>query len=600
MAIRVPESINEVLIALQKEHKMKMSPSPIGDGAQCVVYKGEYCENECAVRISRRSREAVDYGDEADREEMIVEIFGRPGMRHPNLVSPLPAAWQLSKPVIYGHYVSLWEFCPGGTMFELMRKSANGLPVNDVLPIVIDIAKALDYMREKGVLHRDVKPENILSDHGLWKLADLGMAKFVGASTALHSGCGTLPYMPLELVLAAPRSGQPPGQAKCETVDVFALAATYFEVRTGSLPFGRTVGEIIHNQRAGQIDASRLDDWERVVVTRALSKYPKLRPDTAGEWVKQLISARRNAARGNDGRLESAEILSKKQYYYGSMLEDEEEDVKKAERQLIEAHQKVEKYRQAQMRVRCKECVAKQDWQQLYEVADSILKARPNDREASKWLREAVRNYVPDSKFQPIREWLQNERDAILQKRRLTTRGRLGLLGIAWMLVTACSAVLLATRGTNTGEAAALAISVAAVLAVGLMGLTLGLFLPRALWVEKFWGLLGCGLMVAKPVDYINSAGLPAGLVVALSVLTLVFLTGLVLAIDRWREAWIDSPTTDASRKERREVISRLESRLEKDLMCGHLVYRLRQEVQELWAFYEDVWPELNQRTYRP
>src|SRR5262245_19884294 len=124
----------------------------------------------------------------------------------------------------------VFEFLPGGSLEERLQP---GRPLADdaTMRVAADIAAALAYAHEHGVLHRDVKPANILFDEdGNAKLADFGIARLGGAATLTEAGTmlGTAAYIS-------------PEQARAEPVtpatDVYSFGVVLYRLLTGQLPF---------------------------------------------------------------------------------------------------------------------------------------------------------------------------------------------------------------------------------------------------------------------------------------------------------------------------------------------------------------------------
>jgi predicted Ser/Thr protein kinase len=174
--------------------------------------------------------------------------------------------------------VAVYDFGQGGEMFYLVMEFVDGVNLRHLLrqreltpdralQIVPQICEALQYAHEEGIIHRDVKPENILMDRrGRVKIADFGLAKLVGAApnasllTRSSQVMGTLYYM-------APEQLESPLTVD-HRADIYSLGVVFYEMLTGGLPLGRFAPP----SHKVPVDA-RLDN----VVLRALEKEPERR-----------------------------------------------------------------------------------------------------------------------------------------------------------------------------------------------------------------------------------------------------------------------------------------------------------------------------------
>jgi len=128
-------------------------------------------------------------------------------------------------------YYLVMEYVEGTTMRQLLGEGAVSL--RDTLDFVPQITQALEHAHEAGIIHRDVKPENILVDRrGRIRLVDFGLATLAGrpaaASTNTHCIAGTLGYMAPEQI-AAPESVD-------HRVDIYSTGVVFYEMLTGELP----------------------------------------------------------------------------------------------------------------------------------------------------------------------------------------------------------------------------------------------------------------------------------------------------------------------------------------------------------------------------
>src|SRR5205823_407948 len=130
------------------------------------------------------------------------------------------------------------------------------VPVGDAVHIVRDIARALEHAHSRNIIHRDIKPGNILITlSGVAKLADLGLAKRTDEAshlTGTRQGFGTTHYMPYEQAINAKYADS--------RSDIYALGATLYHLVTGDVPFvGENHIEVVEKKEHGEfIPASKV------------------------------------------------------------------------------------------------------------------------------------------------------------------------------------------------------------------------------------------------------------------------------------------------------------------------------------------------------
>jgi hypothetical protein len=179
---------------------------------------------------------------------------------------------------------------PGGSLRARLSQEAQ-LPFQEALRITEEVAEALSYAHSHGVVHRDVKPGNILLDESHALLADFGIARAVTAlaGTALsESGLvvGTPEYM-------SPEQGSPGAKVDGRS-DIYALACVLYETLSGEPPFtGATAQAVIarhmHDQpRSLRVVRSTIPDHVEEVIQTALAKVPADRYPTAAQFVAAL------------------------------------------------------------------------------------------------------------------------------------------------------------------------------------------------------------------------------------------------------------------------------------------------------------------------
>ena len=211
-------------------------------------------------------------------------------LSHPNIVTVHDASEQ------NGHLYIVMQFIDGGTLkqrldyFQRMRQMMN---TTEVVNIFVQLADALAYAHEQGVIHRDVKPVNVLMDNANRPiLSDFGIAKVL-ASTHAHltrpgAGVGTPEYMSPEQCQGGPVDGR---------ADIYALGTMLFETLTGRTPFlGDNYPVLAHSHiyetppRPRALNPAIHPAMEGVILT-ALQKNPFQRYQTARAMADALTHA---------------------------------------------------------------------------------------------------------------------------------------------------------------------------------------------------------------------------------------------------------------------------------------------------------------------
>ncbi len=262
---------------LRQEHGLVLKRR-LGRGGFAEVWEAESAGGvACAVKISL---DPIDEQCETVRKELenlqlVQQISG-----HPHILT-LIDYW-----VIEGHLITRWELSTEGTLldklFEYQRQGHAGIPPKVLLTWMHQAADGIDFLNAKGIYHRDIKPQNLLLFHGQVKLADLGMVKFAGLSTASHTGTGTLGYLP-------PEAYQ--GHRLSPSVDLYSLAATYVKLRTGREPFGQSAVECVQRQLRGEPVLSGLPEAEAALLRQALAPSPEKRPQGCRKLMVELAKA---------------------------------------------------------------------------------------------------------------------------------------------------------------------------------------------------------------------------------------------------------------------------------------------------------------------
>jgi serine/threonine-protein kinase len=253
----------------------------IGEGAMGTVFRAEAPDGRTvALKLLAPSL----LRDERFRRRFLRESRIAAGLSHPYVV-PVIASGETD-----GTLYLAMEYVDGPDLREILRREGR-LEPDRALPLLGKVADALDAAHAAGLIHRDVKPGNILIDGDRAVVCDFGLARHVSTVESLTSErgfVGTVDYVAPEQIEGKPVDGR---------VDVYSLACVMFEVLTGERPFGRgtdlaTVYAHLSEPPPRLTDARpelprALDD----VVATALAKNPDERYATAGELVREARQA---------------------------------------------------------------------------------------------------------------------------------------------------------------------------------------------------------------------------------------------------------------------------------------------------------------------
>ncbi|WP_425619320.1 serine/threonine-protein kinase [Anatilimnocola sp. NA78] len=156
------------------------------------------------------------------------------------------------------------------------------LPADEVLPYMEQAARGLDYLHRCEIVHRDVKPQNIMLVGDVAKVCDYGLASELGDLRATTNAF-TLPYAAPDAINNRP----------CPASDQYSLAVTYVELRTGRWPFVSNTATAVYGAKETGVHHLKFVPKRavRAVLKKALSKNPNDRYATCGEFVKQLAKA---------------------------------------------------------------------------------------------------------------------------------------------------------------------------------------------------------------------------------------------------------------------------------------------------------------------
>jgi serine/threonine-protein kinase len=258
----------------------------VGRGAMGTVYKATQLSLERTVALKILARELVN--DRNFIDMFVKEAQNAGQLNHPNIVQVYDVGRHQD---IY--FISM-EYMTGSSVYELINREG-AQPFERALRIAIDSARGLRYAEKKGIVHRDIKPDNLmLTVDGVTKIGDLGIAKrMTSGSAVLEEGIfGSPHYM-------APEQAQ---RLKLDSrTDIYSLGATMYHLLSGQTPFqGKSPQEIILqqiNKQARELaEVSPMVSPEFVeVVEKCMEKDPDERFGNVEELVQALESLEKKA-----------------------------------------------------------------------------------------------------------------------------------------------------------------------------------------------------------------------------------------------------------------------------------------------------------------
>ena len=258
--------------------------SELGRGTSGVVYKAHdpKLDRLVAMKILRPELVSLEESGISLKQRFHQEAVAAGRLTHPAIVAVHDVGEADGRPFM------VMEYIEGGTLADLLL-GGRPLPLPDAAGIVVQVCAALDYAHRHGVVHRDIKPRNILVGPGVTKVTDFGTARILGAShTQTGTMLGTPAYMSPEMVR---------GQAADPRSDLFSLGVVLYETLTGVNPFNAAdLAAVLYrivNLEAPSVrhhNAELPPALDRVL-RRALAKEPEARYATAMDFGNALREA---------------------------------------------------------------------------------------------------------------------------------------------------------------------------------------------------------------------------------------------------------------------------------------------------------------------
>jgi serine/threonine-protein kinase len=283
----VPEKVREALAdryAIERE---------LGRGGMGVVYLARDLRHDRPVALKILLPElAARSGSERFQRE--INFAAR--LQHPHILTVLDSGTAGERDAGVGQLWFTMPFVEGESLRDRLRREGR-LPLKDALRITTEAARALDYAHQHGVIHRDVKPENILlTRDGTTLVADFGIARAVGTDDGLTGPrvpIGTPAYMSPE---------QTDDEEVDARADLYSLALVLYEMLAGEPPFvGRSVHAIVAKRLAEPTPSVRavretVPAGVDVAIQKAMAPEPANRFATVAEFAEALRAPDPHAA----------------------------------------------------------------------------------------------------------------------------------------------------------------------------------------------------------------------------------------------------------------------------------------------------------------
>ncbi len=259
----------------------------IGEGGMSTVYKARdrVLDRIVAVKILK---------DEFSRDKNFVEKFKTEALSaarisHPNIVNIYDVGQENDI------YYIVMELVDGKTLKDMIRSQAP-LSIEMAVDIAIMVCDGVHHAHEKGIIHRDIKPHNILiTEHGMVKVADFGIARAVSTGTITYGNniVGSVHYFSPE---------QARGEAINRTTDIYSIGCILYEMLTGKVPFDADSPITIALRHIHDVPPSPRNINNEIppalegIIYKAMEKVPANRFSTALEMRNALLNLNKETA----------------------------------------------------------------------------------------------------------------------------------------------------------------------------------------------------------------------------------------------------------------------------------------------------------------
>jgi serine/threonine protein kinase len=255
--------------------------STIGSGGFGTVYLAEDTWIDKKVALKVPHKQGVDFGELLREPRLLASL------NHPNIVTILTAEKQENV------FFIVMEFVPGETLETIIAREGP-LDVARALDYTCQISNAVDHAHRQGVLHRDLRPSNVLvAESGMLKVADFGTSRFLEIAAHGTTVIGSPPYM-------APEQFR--GKAVFAS-DIYSLGVTMYQMMTGELPYDTPSPADLERLMKGELlTAPRLKNSKipksiNDIVLKAMAPEIHARYQRAGELLDDVLAARSSGSR---------------------------------------------------------------------------------------------------------------------------------------------------------------------------------------------------------------------------------------------------------------------------------------------------------------
>ena len=250
--------------------------SALGSGGFGTVYLAEdtWIDKKVAIKVPHRQN--VDFGDLLREPRLLASL------NHPNIVSILTAEKHDNV------FFIVMEYVPGETLEALVAREG-ALDLARALDFTCQICNAVDHAHQQGVIHRDLRPGNVLiTESGLAKVADFGTSRFLEIAAHGTTVIGSPRYM-------APEQFR--GMAVFAS-DIYSLGVTMYQMLTGDLPYQTPGPGGVEKLMRGEFPSSprlrnaRIPKTISDIVAKAMAPEVSARYQRAGDLLEDLLAAR--------------------------------------------------------------------------------------------------------------------------------------------------------------------------------------------------------------------------------------------------------------------------------------------------------------------